>query len=391
MPIDNELTMKLQQRLSDTTRETGDDFLKKQPEHIPSPCRAPVVVREDNSFKAPIDEELMAKLSRRQKTIQCQENGSVVPSNLSTPDKHGQGNKENGFQAPIDPELVKKLQKRQVELKQKEVLGEDTTVKENSVAGTMYEAKIDSELAQKLRNRSKTIQKQESDGFVVDERNTPEVNSEDEREALESLVASGEGPELVQKLARRRHVVELEGDHYQKNCEGGVEVRRKVNEVASVEKINESDAVDEATETPKSETLISPRGNRRTCSYWKLLLLACLIPLLAFIVAMLTVDSWPQDLQQHEAYSSSILVLKSSRDWMQQNEFYAAVTFSAGKLQDWVQQQEFYTAAILSASNLRDWVQQHEVYTAAILEASSWQEWILQHEVYAALILKLQR
>jgi len=176
MPLDSELFRKLEQRRSESSR-------------TPTPCKASnndSRHSEDEVVGSRVDEELAAKLRRRQA-----QDSNDVESVVSSA-------KNSNFQAPIDAELVEKLKRRQQTMHQK------TEVQDGSAGGASFQAPIDMELAEKLKRRKSTIRKQETAGYGAPE----------SMRAKQAELENTDG-ELAQKLTRRRH---LNGEGTQVNA-----------------------------------------------------------------------------------------------------------------------------------------------------------------------------
>ncbi|CAE8730244.1 unnamed protein product [Polarella glacialis] len=295
MPIDNELTMRLEQRRSDLSRSKEADVLANGedsdlgPDRSPTPYRGvpaastfpskrSVVITNGGDFKSTIDQELIAKLQKRQSTILHQEREGGDVAGPSAPSAAGEVVQASG-RSHIDSELMEKLQKRQTRsVQDMETSGRAVALKSTS---SSFQAPIDGELAEKLRRRNSTIQQQEASGYVMQEQIAPAADVED---AIMAAARGGQddADELVRKLARRRNVVEAGGDHFQKDRDGGLIVRK-----ADMSKVSQAgeDAAAECTACAVEENS-SPGPSSRRSAYWIWLLFFVVVPaIIAFFAA----------------------------------------------------------------------------------------------------------
>ncbi|CAE8613273.1 unnamed protein product [Polarella glacialis] len=307
MPIDNELTMRLEQRRSDLSRSKEADVLANGedsdlgPDRSPTPCRGvpaastfpskrSVVITNGGDFKSTIDQELIAKLQKRQSTILHQEREGGDVAGPSAPSAAGEVVQASG-RSHIDSELMEKLQKRQT----RSVQDMETSGRASSCCGLeihqlrpkwladwiCFQAPIDGELAEKLRRR---------DGSNFHFSISPDLEEFQYVllvQAWDAIMAAARGgqddaDELVRKLARRRNVVEAGGDHFQKDRDGGLIVRK-----ADMSKVSQAgeDAAAECTACAVEENS-SPGPSSRRSAYWIWLLFFVVVPaIIAFFAA----------------------------------------------------------------------------------------------------------
>lgn len=200
MPIDTELIWKLQQQ------QLRVQTLEAAP-NVPTSCRGgsePSIPHETH-----IDGELKERLRLR-----AQKNGSgEVNATLLTCDHQATPNEHNR----IDNELLQKLHCRKSTLQQQEEQEVSPATKHiREATHQCVPTKMDPELAMKLRHRQLTIRKMEEQGLPQ----SSDVQHSPSEEELDQEVTEGDC-EFVEKLARRRHVVDAEGDCYLMNRSGG--------------------------------------------------------------------------------------------------------------------------------------------------------------------------
>lgn len=263
MPISNELVGKLQQRKEalSAIRST------------PSPCSnvEKADLRDESSevkiLEAHVDKELIHKLQQRRTVVRRQETADELKEVEVAPAPLGRS-----FKPAVDAQLLERLRQRKSAIQQQEAWGSTTPKplqpsspasaeksKEDDGSAFRFSAPIDNELVAKMQRRRIIIQEQEEGSIPAQAPEAPQIDEDDEH--LSKVSSRGIPDELAQKLARRRKVVNAEGDHFQKGEDGGIVARKQLSQLHS-EAAAPAEVGAEA-EQSQEEALVEPKRRGR--------------------------------------------------------------------------------------------------------------------------------
>lgn len=244
MPISDELIGKLQQRKTHIQREVAA---------TPTPCSPGLHASgEDAKYEAHVDKELIQKLRQRKTVVSRQETGDEL-NGVKT--FAGSKPETKAFKPAVDGQLLEKLRHRQTTIQQQEASGGSpvSPVSPESPPANRFTAPIDDELVAKMMRRRNIIAQQEADGLSPE---SPKATARDGAEEDNFAISGSGSDELAQKLARRRQVVNAEGDHFQKGSDGGILVRRPQSSE------EEASSKQDHQEAEKQEAPVQHRSSR---------------------------------------------------------------------------------------------------------------------------------